>query len=196
MANQFIHLQSCRWHDCGRRFDGHSPCGSYSNHITDYLKQMQTPQYLWNGCFQTFRSVGSLAHHVSAEHCVPNDWTMLTEMHYCYKHNAWCKSKEQWEQYIRIQHLPNLGDYCGMIQLQGVVVVAAHCLFCLGNTGLPLTGRFHQFPNPYTLNKHMQTKHQVELAGISSCPHPRCKDKLSTASAFWYRVGTRANRNA
>jgi hypothetical protein len=82
MTNQFIHRRSCRWHDCGRRFDGNSPCGSYSNHVTDHLKQMQTPQCLWNGCFQTFRLVGSLAHHVSAEHRVPNDWTMLTEMHY------------------------------------------------------------------------------------------------------------------
>jgi hypothetical protein len=184
MDAQFRLVGTCRWYDCGYRFSG-KPCGTYSNHVTEHVIRMQSNQCLWNSCFATFSSDTDLAYHISQKHGVPNEWTMLTKMAYCYEHDLWYKSEQQWEQHIRVIHHPSLGDYCGMIRLAGLVVVAAHCLFCLGDTDKTLSEQFAQFPDVNKLHTHME-EHVRQLAGsLSSCPHPNCAETIGSDAEFW-----------
>jgi hypothetical protein len=55
-------------------------------------------------------------------------------MHYCFEHDGWYRSDQQWVQHLELYHLPEINNYCGLIRLDGVVVVAAHCLLCLADS--------------------------------------------------------------
>jgi hypothetical protein len=114
---------------------------------------------------------------------------MLTRMHYCYEHNKWCQSEQQWVQYLKLHHLPELNNFCGLIRLDGVVVVAAHCVLCLGDSQAPLQVRFLQFDSAFDLHKHM--KEHLALEGPPSvCPHPHCQDMLGSEDRFWSHAET------
>jgi hypothetical protein len=184
MTVQFYHIATCQWHDCGFRFQKKS-CDVNSSHVTEHLKRMGLRQCLWNSCLKEFHSYEALAYHVSTEHRIPNDWTMLTKMHYCYEHDLWCRSEQQWVQHIKIEHFLRLNDFCGLIRQGGVVVVAAHCIFCLGNVSLPVETRFAQFHDAYVLRKHMKQHLLGRSDPLSVCPHPQCEDTLDSDSAFW-----------
>ena len=179
---QFLHIQTCLWNDCYYRFN-RKPCGSYSRHVTEHLEHSKLHQCLWDGCYEILRSHEDLTYHVSEKHRVPNEWTMLTKMHYCYEHDVWCRSDQIWDAHIQRQHLEKLNDYCCLIKECGVVVVAAHCLFCLGADAL-LAVRFAQFSDVFTLHKHIK-EHLAREHAPKLCPHPLCKDELSSESGFW-----------
>jgi hypothetical protein len=184
MTAQFNYKETCQWHDCSFRFRGKT-CGSNSIHVTEHIKLMQSKQCLWNNCFQLFDSYETLAYHLSAQHGVPNAWTILTKMHYCYEHDLWCRSEQQWVQHIKMEHFLRLNDFCGLIRQAGVVVVAAHCLFCLGDVSLPVESRFVQFHDTFVLHKHMKQHLLEQSKPLSVCPHPHCEDQLGSESAFW-----------
>jgi hypothetical protein len=178
MTDQFHHVQICRWHDCSYWFAGRT-CRAYSNHVTEHVIRMKSHQCLWNSCSIAYLSQTDLAYHLSKNHCIPNKWIMLKMMAYWYEHDLRCRLEQQWEQHIRVFHFPNLGNYCGIMQLGGLVIVAAHCLFCLGDTKLASTNQYSQFADAFTLNKHMG-KHILQLAGLLSlCPHPTCAQTLA-----------------
>jgi hypothetical protein len=80
MDRQFAYIHRCVWYDCNFSFRGKS-CGTNSSHVTRHIHDIRSHQCLWNACLQIFQSYEKLAHHVSEEHRVPNDWTMLTKMH-------------------------------------------------------------------------------------------------------------------
>jgi hypothetical protein len=184
MITQFNQVAICQWHCCSFRFRGRT-CGHNSLHVTGHLQRMKARQCLWNACLEVFESYEKLAYHVSAKHSVPNDWTMLTKMHYCYEHDFWCCSEQQWVQHIRHDHFLHLNEFCGLIRQAGVVVIAAHCLLCLGDILLPMATRFAQFPDLAVLQKHMK-QHLSQLSSpLTSCPHPRDSDLLASESAFW-----------
>ena len=162
---------------------------------------MKANQCLWNNCFQSFNSFKALAYHVSDAHRVPNDWTMLTKMHYCYEHDEWCQSDQQLTQriahehlahkhlahkHLAHKHLAHMNNFCGLIRLAGVVVVAAHCLFCLGDVSLPIATRFTQLHDVFTLHKHMKEHLVRKKDPLSVCPlYPRWKDSLDSDHALW-----------
>jgi hypothetical protein len=146
---------------------------------------MESHQCLWKGCKQIFENTSQLAHHVSETHHVPNERTLPTRMHYCYEHDLWCASDEIWAQHIRLSHFPKLNDYCGLIRCGGVVVIAAHCLICLGDKDVSIAVRFTQFSDANMLHQHMKA-HLAQLQGpVTNCPHPRCNDLLDSENAFW-----------
>jgi hypothetical protein len=189
MTDQFNVIHRCAWNDCNSSFRGKS-CGINSLHVTRHLRDIRTHQCLWDGCHQTFESHEKLAYHVSNKHRVPNEWTVLTRMHYCYEHDGWCQSEQQWVQHLELHHLPELNNFCGLIRLDGVVVVAAHCVLCLGDSHAPLQVRFLQFDNPFDLHKHMK-EHLAQLeAPPSVCPHPHCQDMLGSEDKFWSHAET------
>jgi hypothetical protein len=131
-----------------------------------------------------------LAYHISEKHRVPDDWTMLTKMHYCYEHDEWCCSDHQWSQHLNLFHLPELGIFCGLVQLNGVVVVAGHYLLCLGDINAPLHDRFLQFDSAFNLHTHMR-KHLAQLDVPSAvCPHPHCQSTLGSEETFWSHAET------
>ena len=179
---QFLHIQTCLWNDCYYRFN-RKPCGSYSRHVTEHLEHSKLHQCLWDGCYEILKSHEDLAYHVSEKHRVPNEWTMLTKMHYCYEHDVWCRSDQMWDAHLQRKHPEKLNDYCGLIKECGVVVVAAHCLFCLG-ADAPLPVRFAQFSDVFTLHTHIK-EHLARENAPKLCPHPLCKDELSSESDFW-----------
>jgi hypothetical protein len=183
MMNQLVSVKTCLWNGCHYRFTPTGrTCGSYLAHITNHLKTNQAHQCLWNACYQGFKSFQELATHVSQEHQVPNEWTSHSSMHYCYEHDVWCHSNLMWDAHLHYQHLPRLNDFCGLIKECGVVVVAAHCLLCLGETQ-PLSVQFTQYHDIFDLHKHM-TDHLAR--GIpESCPHPKCGDPLTSELDFW-----------
>lgn len=109
---------------------------------------------------------------------------MLTRMHYCYEHDGWCRSDQQWVQHLELHHLPDLNNFCGLIQMNGVVIVAAHCLLCLGDCHAPLPVRFLQFNSAFALHTHMR-KHLAQLdAPPSTCPHPHCQSIIRSKEKF------------
>jgi hypothetical protein len=178
----FENIDTCLWNDCYHRFNRRS-CGSYSLHVDEHLKEMEAHQCLWDQCAQSFGDYKDLAAHISIEHGVPNEWTIPTKMHYCYEHNVWCHSERMWNEHLQRRHLELLNSYCGIIEERGVVVVAAHCLFCLGGYK-PLSVRFTQFPDVFRLHKHM--KEHIGRNGIPTvCPHPQCDDVVGSSAGFW-----------
>lgn len=187
MTAQFSKIHTCLWNDCYYRFNGKT-CGSYSLHVTQHLQQSRLHQCLWADCDRVLESHEDLAYHVSEEHRVPNEWTTLTKMHYCYEHDVWCRSDQIWDAHLQRKHLEPLNDYCGLIKECGVVVVAAHCMFCLG-ADAPLAVRFAQFSDVFQLHKHMK-EHLTEGHTTTICPHPLCTDELSSESDFWDHATT------
>lgn len=106
-------------------------------------------------------------------------------MHYCFEHDGWCRSDQQWAQHIELYHLLEIRNFCGLIRLGSVVVVAAHCVLCLGDTNAPLDVRFAQFDSAFNLHGHMR-EHLARLAAPPSvCPHPHCQSVLGTEDKFW-----------
>jgi hypothetical protein len=184
MTRQFELLRACQWDDCDFRFRWKT-CGSYANHVTEHLQRTRSNRCLWRGCHRRFDAYEELAFHISDEHGAPNHWTMLTAMRYCYEHDTWCRSEQEWVHHIKTCHAPQLNDFCGLIRLSGVVVVAAHCLFCLGDEKLPITERFQQFPDVFVLHKHMKRHLDLLDTPMSLCPHPRCDDQVESDRAFW-----------
>ena len=181
MTDQFNVIHRCAWNDCNSSFRGKS-CGINSLHVTRHLRDIRTHQCLWDSCHQTFESHEKLAYHVSNKHRVPNEWTVQTRMHYCYEHDGWCQSEQQWVQHLKLHHLPELNNFCGLIRLDGVVVVAAHCVLSLGDSHAPLQVRFPQFDNPFDLHKHMK-EHLAQL----EAPPPICLSTPSLPRHAWLR---------
>jgi hypothetical protein len=87
IAAQFLRIHTCLWNDCYYRFNGKT-CGSNSRHVTEHLEQSRLHQCLWADCYEILESHEDPAYHVSEKHCVPNEWTTLTKMHYCYEHDV------------------------------------------------------------------------------------------------------------
>ncbi|KAF1840091.1 uncharacterized protein K460DRAFT_371308 [Cucurbitaria berberidis CBS 394.84] len=182
MAGQFALSRTCLWNDCDYRFEG-KPCEMYVRHVARHLDQMRSHQCLWAGCCKSFERSRDLAHHISKEHRVPNEWTMPTRMHYCYEHGLWCQSDEVWDAHLQKEHFDVLDRFCGLIKDGGVVGVAAHCLCCLG-ADKPLPVRFAQFTDIDVLHRHI--KSHLERFGVPNmCPHPLCEDALNSESDFW-----------
>ncbi|KAE8853123.1 hypothetical protein HRS9122_00115 [Pyrenophora teres f. teres] len=163
MTRQFNFINRCAWHDCNYSFRN-KHCGSNSLHMTRHLKDMRSHQCLWNACRKIFKSHEELAYHVSEKHRVPNEWTTRTKIHYCFEHE--------------------LTNFCGLIRIGSVVVVAAHCLLCLGDINAPLPDRFTQFDSAFDLHKHMK-KHLAQLPPLSECLHPHCQSSLDSEAEFW-----------
>ena len=104
-------------------------------------------------------------------------------MHYCYEHDVWCHSNLMWEAHLRFQHLRHINDFCGLLRKHGMIVVAAHCLLCFGDTK-PLSVRFTQYPDVFDLHKHMKD-HLARSSTPKVCPHPLFKDTFDSESDFW-----------
>jgi hypothetical protein len=79
-------------------------------------------------------------------------------------------------------------DYCGLIKECGVVVVAAHCMFCLG-ADAPLAVRFAQFSDDFQLHKNMK-EHLKEGRTPTICPHRLCTNELSSEFNLWNHATT------
>jgi hypothetical protein len=101
MKRQFDHIHRCAWNDCNASFRGKT-CSTNSLHVTRHLQEIRTHECLWDSCLQVFDSYEKLAYHVSDQHRVPNEWTLLTKMHYCFEHDGWCQSDQQWVQHLEI----------------------------------------------------------------------------------------------
>jgi hypothetical protein len=183
MSAQFSKIHTCLWNDCCYRFN-RKTCGSYFLH----LQQSRLHQCLWAGCDKLLESHEGLAYHVSDERRVPNEWTTLTKMHYCYEHGIWCRSDQIWDTHLQRKHLELLNDYCGLIKECGVVVVAAHCMFCLG-ADAPLAVRFAQFSDDFQLHKNMK-EHLKEGRTPTICPHRLCTNELSSEFNLWNHATT------
>jgi hypothetical protein len=48
-----------------------------------------------------------------------------------HRHVIWCCSDQIWDAHLQRKHVELLKDDFGSIKECGVVVVAAHCIFCL-----------------------------------------------------------------
>lgn len=174
----------CLWNDCSYRFSAKA-CKANAVHVSGHLTTTKSMQCLWNGCHEVLGSFDALAYHISHLHGVPNQLTMQTTMQYCYEHNVWYASERMWVAHLQKRHLEPLNDFCGLIRRNGVVLVAAHCLFCLSQESEPLRTRLAQFDDIFTLHEHMK-KHKIELDAFSAvCPYPLCEDILQSAPAFW-----------
>jgi hypothetical protein len=129
--------------------------------------------------------LNDLSYYVSTAHGIPTEHTTHTFMQYCYEHNLWAKSERVRTAHLEHHHLKPLNDYCGLIRRGGVVVVAAHCLFCLGNEEKTPHDRFAQYPDTYDLHKHMKT-HITELIALPTvCPYPLCETRIESEAHFW-----------
>ncbi|CAI6336975.1 unnamed protein product [Periconia digitata] len=175
-------LRNCRWNDCGHSFRSQS-AGTYSLHVTRHLESNRLQQCLWERCGFTAACYEDLALHVGIKHDVPTEWTTTTRRHYCYEHNFWLVSDQAWSDHLR-QHLEDLNDFCGLIRNNGLIIVAAQCLFCLGDVNAPPHVRCAQYPDIFMLHKHMKS-HLEHNTQLDTCPHPRCDDSLGSHEAFW-----------
>lgn len=175
-------VRQCQWNDCGHLFKSRTP-GSYSRHMSEHIKINQQHQCLWDRCGFQGRGHFQLLRHVSQEHQVPNEYTTTTRCHYCYEHSEYFLSDMTWQAHVS-QHLRNLNDFCGLIRRSGLVIVAAHCLFCLGNLRESIIKRFTQFHDVFELHRHMK-QHLVADGCPSICPHPQCQDTIESDTEFW-----------
>ncbi|KAJ4991581.1 hypothetical protein SVAN01_02962 [Stagonosporopsis vannaccii] len=184
MLQQFRQHPACLWNNCSHRFTGKSS-RLHVSHVTDHLRRNPSRQCLWKGCYVVMNHLNGLSYHVSTAHGIPTEHTTHTFMQYCYEHNLWAKSERVWTAHLEHHHLKPLNDYCGLIRRGGVVVVAAHCLFCLGNEEKTLHDRFAQYPDTYDLHKHMKT-HITQLIALPTvCPHPLCETRNESEAHFW-----------
>jgi hypothetical protein len=89
-----------------------------------------------------------------------------------------------WDAHLKSKHLLSMNDFCGIIRQCSVIVVAAYCLFCIGNVEASLSIRFEQFHDVYVLHEHMKS-HLREAVYPLDCPHPLCGDNFDTEELFW-----------
>jgi hypothetical protein len=184
MTHHFEKIGTCEWNNCNFRFRDKS-CDMYSTHVTNHLLRMKSHRCLWASCIGIFNHARDLARHLSEAHDVPNERTLPTKHHYCYEHDVWCDSLDIWRQHILLEHFPHLNDYCGLLRIGGVVVIAAQCLFCLGDSQRLIEDRFAQFHDVNVLHQHMKT-HLTKIQNFPlECPHPRCQERCTSAAAFW-----------
>lgn len=189
MLQLFHQHPVCLWNNCCHRFKG-KISRSHVSHISDHIRQNLSRQCLWDGCFTVMNSVEGLSYHVSTKHHIPTEHTTHTFMQYCYEHNLWAKSERVWNAHLEHQHLKPLNDFCGLIRRGGVVVVAAHCLFCLGDETATLHVRFAQHPDIFELHTHMKM-HTTQLNALPAvCPHPLCEDFLESEAHFWQHANS------
>ena len=156
-----------------------------SLHVTRHLVENKAHCCLWDGCGQTFTAYEDISHHVSQVHDIPNEWTIHTKMHYCFEHDTWCKSNLTWNFHLGTSHLNPLNRFTGLIRQGGVLIVAAHCLFCLGDERLFLARRFEQYRDNYTLRKHMKGHLETLSEPLQDCPHPLCEQRIHSEQHFW-----------
>ncbi|KAF2278993.1 uncharacterized protein EI97DRAFT_440482 [Westerdykella ornata] len=175
-------LKRCGWNSCNFYFARKS-CNTYSKHVTSHLKANALSQCLWNHCGYTSGDEIDLAYHVSTVHEVPNEVTIPTKIHYCYEHGEYFAADGLWSKHCR-QHVEELNSYCGIIRRNRLVVVAGHCLFCLGDTAAAPEVRWCQFSEGYQLLKHMEG-HLQKDASPQTCPHPLCEDRFDSVDDFW-----------
>ncbi|KAF1911619.1 hypothetical protein BDU57DRAFT_95919 [Ampelomyces quisqualis] len=138
------------------------------------------------------KTLKNLLYYVAAVHEIPTEDTTHIFMQYCYEYNVWTASKRVWTSHLEHAHLKHLNNYCGRIARCGVVVVAAYCLFCLGDGTATLHIQFAQYrcPDTHELHKHMKT-HRAQIDALpAECPHPLCHDHLESEAHFWEHANT------
>lgn len=183
MSSRFAYVHWCHWNDCLFAFKNkkHETC---LRHVTRHIAENKSHQCMWGRCHESFDSHEALAYHLSKKHSVPTEWTTLTNVRYCFEHNRWYRGNHVWDVHLRKTHLPELNDFCGLIRQGGAILVAAHCLFCIGNTTASLLDRFLQFSDVCVLHRHMKA-HLVDAVYPLECPHTSCSTSLHTENLFW-----------
>ena len=99
---------------------------------------------------------------------------MSTSAEFCYLCAEWITCSREWDQHYTT-HLEHVSIYCGIFTFRTSLVRPGFCPFCLGDSDLPVTDRFHQWLVKAALRDHLD-KHfkQLLIDPIIGCPHPRC----------------------
>ncbi|OCL09614.1 hypothetical protein AOQ84DRAFT_250357, partial [Glonium stellatum] len=103
---------------------------------------------------------------------------------FCFTCVKWVKGGREWENHCS-EHLWNLDDpFCGYVTRRGLVVAAARCPFCLGDTAITPSRRFNQFIDPHTYHNHIDMHIKRMFDRNIRCPFPLCDDRFRSKDDF------------
>ncbi|KAI9732135.1 MAG: hypothetical protein M1834_004231 [Cirrosporium novae-zelandiae] len=62
-----------------------------------------------------------------------------------------------------------------------IILKSVQCIFCIGDTRLPIRSRTYSFSRPDAIRRHMEHSHyrHIPKTVTIECPHPECKERLT-----------------
>lgn len=111
-----------------------------------------------------------------------------TKTHFCFSCSTYFDEGPDWESHCD-SHILREDFFCGLVKRRGIILQAALCPFCIGNTTLPSSARLRQFTDPGTFIHHLEDHlSQLNFTQAAECPHPLCSESCSTAENFWQHI--------
>ncbi|THX79856.1 hypothetical protein D6D05_04782 [Aureobasidium pullulans] len=155
-----------------------------------HIKSSRDSVCWWNECKFSANSKTALATHLLDRHSLFSAVTLPTDVNFCYECGEWVESKTSWDSHCEahMSKLSSLGPFCGQIVRNGVVIVAAKCVFCLGKIGTGFSRRFHQFADCYALHAHIDSHLSKVKDWPLVCPHPYCDYLSMHVEGFWLHL--------
>lgn len=127
------------------------------NRFHHHVKRSKLNTCWWEECGAEMTSKSELNMHLLHEHNLLTNATRPDRAHYCYECACWQMADSSWEDHCaqHWQDLASIGSFCGQITNEVFIAVAAKCVFCLGNSTITYSERFHQLADCYDLHRHI-----------------------------------------
>lgn len=180
-------LRQCCWGSCSQSLERFNAV-TIAQHMTDHVGRLRVHRCLWKRCGSLFANDAELSAHLDVVHHVPCISTARNAALFCHECSLWIHSKMLWEMHCN-DHLSRLTRFCGIIRRFGLVVVAAHCPFCVGAAKREPSTRWHQFDDVHKLHKHIR-QHLIPLSGALRCPHPLCPGEAASPDQLFFHFQT------
>ncbi|THV66362.1 hypothetical protein D6D28_08415 [Aureobasidium pullulans] len=183
-------LTACKWSCCSHSFKTSKLTG-ISEHLDGHVSKSQGAKCWWEECQVHAGDQSALEAHLLQQHGLPCASTLPTKVHYCYECSVWERTRASWESHcdVHLSCLHSMGPFCGQIVRHGLIVVAAKCVFCLGQLESSPDERFHQFADCFALHSHISNKHLTHVVDWPmECPHPYCSHSTSCEDDFWLHL--------
>lgn len=180
---------ACQWSCCSHSF-GSSKAPGIARHLTEHVKKSRDITCWWQGCQFSADSQSALETHLLQQHGLYCTSTLPTEINYCYECGLWVESRATWDLHCdaHLCSLSSMGSFCGQITRHGLIVVAAKCIFCLGQSESLPSKRFHQYADCCDLHRHVQRHLAQVTEWLLQCPHPYCNCSIAHEENFWLHL--------
>lgn len=178
----------CDWAGCGNTFTACSIL-QVAKHFTRYL-QRSTRRCKFPICSNKFGSRDALEKHLLAAHQTPTE-DVLPRWRFCFECQIHISTNLEWKEHCRA-HLLSFRMFCGRTQIDGILLTASLCPFCLGDTELSAHARYAQFTKTDQFNVHVANHLCLVESWPFVCPHPICDAKIEYPHAYWEH-GTRVH---
>lgn len=180
---------ACQWSCCSHSSRSSKGSG-IADHLTRHVDGSRDSICWWEDCESSVDSKSALAVHLLDRHGLYCSLTLPSHVNYCYECGVWVERRASWDSHcnMHLSSLSSMGPYCGQIARHGLIVVAAKCVFCLGELESSPSERYHQYTDFCDLHRHIN-RHLEPITGWPlQYPHPYCSHSASYEDDFWLHL--------